>query len=181
MIFLGAGYYISRPPKDYNDKEVFNETQSSTENNNNSESKIITAYINGEIKNPGVYKMKQNSRIQDLIKKAGGITDGANVLKLNLAKKLKDEDYIYVEKKTNGQTDIPNQSSESSMDSEKVNINTASKEELKKVPGIGDTTAQKIIDYREKNGEFKTIQDLKKIGRIGDKTIEKMKDKIDVN
>jgi competence protein ComEA len=130
--------------------------------------------------------MKSDSRIQDLVKAAGGSTESANTLKLNLAKKLKDEDYIYVEKKTNTPSDLQVQSSTgsstgSSSDNQKININSASKEELKKIPGIGDITAQKIIDYREENGGFKTIQDLKKVGRIGDKTLEKIKDKIDVS
>lgn len=130
--------------------------------------------------------MKSDSRIQDLVKAAGGLTENANTLKLNLAKKLKDEDYIYVEKKTNTPSDLQVQSSTgsstgSSSDNQKININSASKEELKKIPGIGDITAQKIIDYREENGGFKTIQDLKKVDRIGDKTLEKIKDKIDVS
>lgn len=184
-IFLTVGYFISKPVKEVNTKEVFNEA-STDKSVSNAESKTITAYINGEVKNPGVYKMKSNSRIQDLIKAAGGTTENANTLKLNLAKKLKDEDYIYVENKTNSSKNLPTQSfagnsTGNSGDNQKVNINSASKEELKKVPGIGDVTAQKIIDYREKNGGFKTIQDLKKVGRIGDKTLEKIKDKIDVS
>ncbi len=59
-------------------------------------------------------------------------------------------------------------------------MNTASKEELKTIPGIGDVTAQKILDYREKQGTFKNFEDLKAIGRIGDKTIEKIKEKAEI-
>ncbi|MDP4179005.1 MAG: helix-hairpin-helix domain-containing protein, partial [Bacillota bacterium] len=61
----------------------------------------------------------------------------------------------------------------------KVDINTATKEELDKVSGIGPVTADKIVQYREKNGNYKTIDDLKKIGGIGDKTLEKFKDKLE--
>lgn len=181
IIFLVIGYIMSKPSKYTDAKEVFSET-TTIESKENKESKDITVYINGEVKNPGVYKLKDNSRVEDLIKASGGFTEGANQYKLNLAKKLKDEDYLYVEKqiedKNNGAA-ISNSNSSISQDG-KVNINRASKEELKTIPGIGDVTAQKIIDYREKNGEFASIEDLKKVGRIGDKTLEKLKDKIDI-
>jgi competence protein ComEA len=62
----------------------------------------------------------------------------------------------------------------------KVNINIASMEELDKLPGVGPVTAQKILDYREKNGEFNSIEDLKNIQGIGDKTLDKFRDNIDI-
>jgi competence protein ComEA len=177
IIFLGIGYYISKPSKELNTKEVFNEATSVE----NKDTKEITVYINGEVKNPGVYKLKSDSRLEDLVKLSGGFMESADKSKLNLAKKLKDEDYIYVDKKIEG---IPsasvNRTVSASTQGGKVDINTASKEELKSIPGIGDVTAQKIIDYREKNGRFSSIEDLKKVGRIGDKTLEKIKEKVDV-
>ena len=160
-------------------KEVFSETSSIE----SKDTKDITAYINGEVKNPGVYKVKNESRVEDLVKISGGFTENADKYKLNLAKKLRDEDYIYVDKKNDVKTGIAapqNSVSNGVGQNGKVNINTASKEELKTISGIGDVTAQKIIDYREKNGGFSTIEDLKKVGRLGDKTLEKIKDKIDV-
>lgn len=180
-IFLGAGYYISKPSKEFNSKEVFNETTSVE----SKENKEITVYINGEVKNPGVYKIKNDSRIEELVKMSGGFTESADRFKLNLAKKLRDEDYIYVDKKVEGQVNAVSNSTQSSAGTSsaqggKININSASKEELKTIPGIGDVTAQKIIEYREKNGNFSTVEDLKKIDRIGEKTLDKMKDKIDV-
>lgn len=180
-IFLGVGYYISKPSKEFNSKEVFNETTSIESKDN----KEITVYINGEVKNPGVYKIKNDSRIEELVKMSGGFTEGADRFKLNLAKKLRDEDYIYVDKKVESQANAVSNSAQSSAGNSsaqggKININSASKEQLKTIPGIGDVTAQKIIDYREKNGSFSTIEDLKKIDRMGEKTLDKIKDKIDV-
>ncbi|MBI6871690.1 helix-hairpin-helix domain-containing protein [Clostridium aciditolerans] len=180
-IFLGVGYYISKPSKELNSKEVFNETTSIESKDN----KEITVYINGEVKNPGVYKIKNDSRIEELVKMSGGFTESADRFKLNLAKKLRDEDYIYVDKKVEGQANAISNSTQSSAGTSsaqggKININSASKEELKTIPGIGDVTAQKIIEYREKNGNFSTVEDLKKIDRIGEKTLDKMKDKMDV-
>ncbi|WML35676.1 helix-hairpin-helix domain-containing protein [Clostridium sp. OS1-26] len=181
VIFLGVGYYISKPAKEFNSKEVFNEA-TSVESKDNKE---ITVYINGEVENPGVYKIKNDSRIEELVKMSGGFTDSADKFKLNLAKKLRDEDYIYVDKKVEGQANAVSNSVQSSavtssVQGGKININSASKEQLKTIPGIGDVTAQKIIDYREKNGNFSTVEDLKKIDRMGEKTLDKIKDKIDV-
>ncbi|AKA72110.1 helix-hairpin-helix domain-containing protein [Clostridium scatologenes] len=177
-IFLITGYILSRPSKDLNTKEVFNDATVVESKDN----KDMTIYINGEVKKPGVYKLKSGSRVQDLLNSAGGFNETADKTKLNLAKKLKDEDYIYVDKQNDKN---PSASSGSNANSNvasdgKVNINTATKEQLKTVSGIGDVTAQKIIDYREKNGSFNSIEDLKKVGRIGDKSLEKIKDKIEV-
>lgn len=177
-IFLITGYILSRPSKDLNAKEVFNDATVVESKDN----KDMTIYINGEVKKPGVYKLKSGSRVQDLLNSAGGFNETADKTKLNLAKKLKDEDYIYVDKQNDKNPSASSGSNENSNAASdgKVNINTATKEQLKTVSGIGDVTAQKIIDYREKNGSFNSIEDLKKVGRIGDKSLEKIKDKIEV-
>ncbi|MFL0195790.1 helix-hairpin-helix domain-containing protein [Clostridium sp. WILCCON 0269] len=185
-VFLIAGYINSRTASSTssNKEDIFKEQSNIEKAENTAEGALgdITVYINGEVKNPGVYKLKQDSRIEDLVKACGGFTNEANSYKLNLAKKLKDEDYIYVDKKLENK----DQGSENSQEQNgigvegKININSATKEELKTIPGIGDVTAQKIIDYREQNGDFSSMEDLKQIDRIGDKTLEKIKDKADV-
>ncbi|AGY77044.1 helix-hairpin-helix domain-containing protein [Clostridium autoethanogenum] len=186
-LFLIIGYVNSRPSSNtaVKSEEVFKDQDNTGEASKSKSDKGITVYVNGEVKNPGVYKLKNDSRIQDIVKEAGGFTAAADTSKLNLAKKLKDEDYIYVDKKgENGANKVESGGKGGSgggvEQDGKVNINKASKEELKTISGVGDVTAQKIIDYREKNGKFSSIEDLKKVGRIGDKTIEKIKDKIDV-
>ncbi|WP_209702211.1 helix-hairpin-helix domain-containing protein [Clostridium algifaecis] len=185
MVFLIVGYFNSRPVSSKNSEDVFKQKSYDVENKSNNKNSgksegNITVYINGEVKKPGVYVLKNDSRIEDLVKTSGGFLDDADTYKLNLAKKLKDEDYISVDKKQNSGSNVPQNSSSGISQDGKVNINKASKEELKEIPGVGDVTAQKIIDYREKNGEFSSIEDIKKVGRIGDKTFEKIKDKIDV-
>ncbi|APM38269.1 helix-hairpin-helix domain-containing protein [Clostridium kluyveri] len=180
--FLIVFYINSKSIDDVsnNKEEIFKE-QSAAGNTTEQSSSDITVYINGEVKNPGVYKLKQDSRVQDLVKACGGFTNEANSYKLNLAKKLKDEDYIYVDKKSDNENlQLQNGLQGETSENAKVNINTATKEELKTIPGIGDVTAQKIIDYREQNGGFSSIEDLKNIDRIGDKTLEKIKDKVDI-
>lgn len=181
-LFLIVFYVNSKPVDDVsnNKEEIFKE-QSTAGNTIEQSSSNITVYINGEVKNPGVYKLKQDSRVQDLVKACGGFTNEANSYKLNLAKKLKDEDYIYVDKKSDNENlQLQNGLQGETSENAKININTATKEELKTIPGIGDVTAQKIIDYREQNGDFSSIEDLKNIDRIGDKTLEKIKDKADI-
>lgn len=181
-LFLIVVYVNSKPIDDVsnNKEEIFRE-QSAAGNTMEQSSSDITVYINGEVKNPGVYKLKQDSRVQDLVKACGGFTNEANSYKLNLAKKLKDEDYIYVDKKSDNENlQLQNGLQGETSENAKININTATKEELKTIPGIGDVTAQKIIDYREQNGGFSSIEDLKNVDRIGDKTLEKIKDKADI-
>ncbi|NEZ45685.1 DNA-binding protein [Clostridium niameyense] len=177
-IFAIVGYFTSRPSKVPKEEDIFVENTKDKVKS----SKQISVYINGEVHKPGVYKLEENDRVEDLINKAGGYTSNADTFKVNLAKKLKDEDYIYVTEKKNSKNSVEDKESNSSSntDEDKININNASKEELKTIPGIGDVTAQKILDYREKNGGFSKIEDLKKIDRIGDKTLEKIKDKVDI-
>lgn len=183
-ICLIVGIIINRPKSHKVDEEdIFVEAPViSTQKTDN---KIITVFINGEVKNPGVFKLKQGSIVDDLVKAAGGLTPEANInTKINFAKKLKDEDYIYIEKKADGMQLNSNSVSavaRSSVNGEgKININIATLEELDKLPGIGPVTAQKIIDYREKNGDFNSIDDLKNIPGLGGKTLDKFKDNIDI-
>ncbi|GLC32222.1 helix-hairpin-helix domain-containing protein [Clostridium omnivorum] len=177
--FLVVGYFISRPKAhNPNENDIFVDSQSVEKQ----DAKLITVCIEGEVKSPGVYKLETGSIVQELVKKAGGFTENADKNpKLNLARKLKDEDFIYIDKK--GETannSLKSSASNASKVEDKVNINTATLDELDKVSGIGPVTAQKIIDYRDKNGYFNTIEDLKKIGGIGDKTINKFRDKVDI-
>lgn len=177
LIFFTAGYFINRTPKNYNDNDIFVEA----DKGENKGEKYITVYINGEVKNPGVYNLKSDSRVNDLIKASGGLSDKADKSRLNLARKLKDEDYIFVDSiMEKAAINDTSGSVNNVKPSGKVNINKATKDELKTIPGIGDVTAQKIIDYREANNGFTRIEDIKKIDRIGEKTFEKIKDKIDV-
>lgn len=142
----------------------------------------IRVHILGEIKNPGVYELDVGMRMEDLVKMAGGYTDRALSDEVNLAMKLEDEMMVRIpslddegarDLNMSGLVDVsPNMSS-------KININTATKDELKTLSGIGDKTADKIISYRE-NNKFKEIEDIKKVSGIGDKIFDDIKDEIRV-
>jgi len=170
LVFINAFYYY----KDKKSNEItIIKSNTAIEEKKDSEIKV---YICGEVKKPGVYTLKDGDRLYKLLQMCGGFTENASKEKLNLAMKLKDEDYIYVPSKLDMQVNQPLDNFQQT----KVNINTASLEELKSLPRIGDALAQRIIEYRQKNGPFKRIEDIKNVSGIGDKMFENIKDKITV-
>lgn len=141
---------------------------------NESEGKV---YITGEIANPGVYNIKSGDRIEDIIKYAGGITDEAALEYVNLAEIVVDEQHIIIP----SISDIENNEYlTSNFDDGKININKASEDELMEITGVGEVTAENIVEYREENGDFLSIEDIKNVSGVGEKTFEKMEDEIKV-
>ena len=138
----------------------------------------IAVYIAGEVKKPGVYYIEENTRLDDLIKECGGFTDNADISELNLAEKLNDSDKIEVPKIT--KEDVEDEESNDVSESDLVNINTASVDELKTLKGIGDTLANNIIEYR-KNNKFSSIEDILNVNGIGKSKFEAIKEYICVN
>lgn len=139
----------------------------------------IGVYISGEVKNTGVYYLKKDSRITDLINICGGLTEEADVSKINPAQKLNDSDKIIIPKKEeNLNTESIEDTNESDINvQEKININTATKDELTSLNGIGEATANKIINYRNKN-KFKEIEDIMNVPGIGEAKFNNIKDYI---
>lgn len=140
-----------------------NEINYQRETKNDKENKI-TVHVAGCVENEGVYQMKENSRVEDAIQQAGGLTSDANTKSINLAQKIQDGQKIYIPSVIEKETTIEFSTAESQED-EKVNINQATQTELETLPGIGPSTALKIIDYRKENGWFKTVEDLKNVPR----------------
>lgn len=136
---------------------------------------IIKVHITGEVANTGLIELEAGSRIYDAIEKCGGTTDMADVSKVNLAYILSDGEKIYIPS-INDDDDV--EYIVSSDSSSKININTATAEQLETLNGIGETTAEAIISYREENGNFSTIEDIKNVSGIGDSKFEKIKDYI---
>ena len=154
----------------------------------------IVVHITGAVKKEGVIYLKKGARIVDAIKEAGGETKEADLSQVNLAYELQDGQKIYIPNKnekvsqyiisTNGETidsngaNTGNESTSTSKEGAKVNINTATQNELDGLPGIGPALAQRIIDFREENGNFKSIEDIQNVKGIGDSKFEEIKDKI---
>ena len=141
--------------------------------------KEIFVDIKGAVKHPGLYKAKPNQRLAYIIQQAGGLENNADVSKLNYAHKLSDQIMIYVPKQGENYTGdvIIELQSEDTM---KINLNTATKEQLTQLNGIGDKKAELIISYRDEHGKFKTIDELKNVSGIGDKTFAAISDKLTV-
>ncbi len=144
----------------------------------------IKVYVTGEVNSPGVIELEEGARIEDAIQKAGGIKPEANLKEINLASEIEDGEKIYVpnlvEQVEETTLSSESEANTSSKSDGKVNINKASVSELTSIPGVGASTAQKIITYREENGKFKTIEDIKNVSGIGDSKYNSMKDFISV-
>lgn len=142
----------------------------------------VYVYVCGAVEHPGVYQADEGSRLCVLIEMAGGFTQEADRSSLNLARSVTDGEQITVytvEETARGMTPVSENGAVPS-DSGLVNINTAPLSELTRVSGIGESRAQAIIDYREKNGSFRSIEEIKKVDGIKDGLFSKIKDYITV-
>ena len=140
---------------------------------------VIFVDIKGEVKKPGVYQMKVGDRVKDALDAAGGLTAEADSQKVNLAQRVEDQMVIVVPKVGEEAEAIPaGVTSKEASKEGKVNINTATVEELKTLKGVGEKKAEAIIEYRKKNGSFKTKEDLMKVRGIGKKLFESFEERI---
>ena len=132
--------------------------------------------IDGAIKNPGVYKVSEGTRLFQVIELAGGLKENASTESLNRAETLYDGQKITIySTDTQNYEESPNDTKNG-----RVNINTADSITLQTIPGIGPSKAERIIDYRNTEGKFKKIEDIKNVTGIGDATFENIKDYITV-
>lgn len=129
--------------------------------------------IKGEVLLPGVYVVKSNYLIKDVIDLAGGLSSKADISKINLAQNVMNNQMIIIPSKINNEENKTNNSN-------LVNINTATLSELMTLSGIGKTKAQNIIAYRESKSLFKTIEDIKQVSGIGNEIYNQIKDYITV-
>ncbi|XJZ26291.1 helix-hairpin-helix domain-containing protein [Bacillota bacterium Lsc_1132] len=153
---------------------------------------IMIVDVKGAIKKPGVYQVSEKERVNDVILRAGGLTEEADSSQVNFAAKVQDEMVIYVPAKGEVQPAPPQTSAVAASSPQpgntksgvtgkgKVNLNKADASELETLPGVGPAKAAAILDFRKQNGSFQSPDDLKKISGIGDKTFEKLKDLITV-
>ena len=197
IITLGVAYYtyIMKTNDEFNVEEQSLEVEKDTEEENNEvkegKSKIII-HVSGAVVNEGIVELEEKARVADAIEAAGGVTEDAYMRDINLASLLEDGMKVYIptkeevmQKEENsdyiiGSNNIIENNNVESKKSGKVNINTATKEELDTLPGVGELTANKIISYREENGKFKSIEEIKEVSGIGDSKFEQIKDLIEI-
>lgn len=193
-IYLNDFLYFNTET-DFNTNELIDNSSKDISSNNlnldKSETNLIIVYVCGAVKENKVVTLEENSRICDAIDAVGGLQDNADLTNINLAYILEDGEKIYIPKKgevvdaeSSASSSSQNSSfinySSSSLKNNKININKASQTELETIPGVGPSTALKIINYREKNGKFNSIEDIKNVAGIGDAKYNKMKDYISV-
>ena len=181
LIIGGLFYFNQNKTEDYSGvsfSNISNETNNKVEKAENRHDEKIFVDVKGAVKHPGVFETTKDKRVKDLIEEAGGLLDDADTSTLNLSQKVKDQMVIYVLKHGEKPKQISDSSSSSNTDV--ININTANKEQLMKISGVGKTKAEAIIAHREKNGDFKKKEDITKVRGIGKSTFEKIKDKIEV-
>ena len=160
-------------------------SQSKTEGSEKGESKV-TVDVKGAVANPGVYTLKASARVTDAIKAAGGMTEDADAKSVNLAASLSDEEVVYVATKNenlsvlgqSGTGQVSDKGGQTSAKDGKINLNTATSEELQTISGIGAKRAEDIIAYRESHGGFQSVDDLKNVSGIGDKTLDKIRESL---
>lgn len=158
----------------------------SEEKKHSSEESNILVDLKGAVQQEGVYKLRANSRVRDVIELAGGLTQEADRHAVNFAEKLVDEQVVYVAKQGEDISVLPNASSAGKANAEmsnstKVNINKANLEELQRISGIGVKRAQDILETRDSLGGFKTLDDLRQVSGIGEKTLEKLKHELSLD
>lgn len=190
---VGFIFLQSREPtKELTAAQLLAQTSSTTTSSHKEgqvqSSKTIVVDIKGQVHKPGVYEIAADSRLNELVKIAGGLTAEANDRELNQAIVLQDQQMIYVPHKE--ETVSPNASAAvtagaqsgnaPSAAGELNNINTADLGELQQLSGIGEKKAQAIIQYREENGGFKNIDELTEVSGIGEKTLEKLKSSVTI-
>jgi competence protein ComEA len=143
----------------------------------------IVVYIIGAVHEPGVIRIKEGSRMYEVVEAAGGATDDANIELVNLASIVKDEQKViipYIESGDNINMAMERINSLMSNNKGLVNINTATQTELQSLTGIGESTAMKIINYRNQNGYFENVEELMNVSGIGKSKFNAIKNDITV-
>lgn len=151
--------------------------------------KMISVYVCGQVATPDVYEVLESARVKEAVDLAGGFTKDAAKEAVNLARFVVDGEQIYIPSKeevADGFESVEQSGSEkqnqgvTNTDSSRININTASKEALMTLPGIGEAKAESILEFRETQGAFQSIEDLMKITGIKEGVFSKIKDFITV-
>ncbi len=188
IILVGWKIYDSSNLETEEESQIIdsNTQESKTED----EEELVIVHVTGEVKKPGVVRVKEGSRVEDIVKAAGGLTENADISNINLAYVVEDGTKIRIpstddEKQEEYITQsigegIIMQEENNNSNNTIININTANETELEELPGIGASIAGRIIEYRNKNGKFKSIEDIKNVTGIGDSKFEKIKDLIKI-
>ena len=160
-----VGEYLEETSENVLDEEIMDEDYE------------IMVHVSGEVFRPGLVTLAYGDRVIDAVNLSGGLKNDADLDRINLAKKIQDEEKIYIPRI--GEENIQIGDSISGVDG-KININSCNKSDIETLPGIGDITSDKILEYRE-NNSFKRIEDIMNVSGIGEKKFESIKELIIAN
>ena len=196
IVGLGIMYFIYNKvgtPSSEIEEDILVQNNSAESNGVSTEEEIgqIIVHITGAVKQPGIVKLEEGSRMEDAIEKAGGLTEDADISNVNLAYVLEDGIKIKIPSNLDIEGDEENiitddigeniaqdTDTTTSTSEKQININKATETELETLPGIGAELASRIVEYRNQNGKFSSSEDIKNVSGIGDSKFEKLKDLI---
>ena len=136
--------------------------------------KFLVIDVSGKVKNPDVYELPQGSRVIDAIKAAGGVGKGGDPSGVNMARLLEDGEQIFIESSSSSSRSVSSPSRGTR--GGKVNLNRANLSELDGLPGVGPVLAARIVEWRSKNGNFKSVDELRRVSGIGDAKFNELKE-----
>ena len=164
---------------------IVTEVGQNEQQNADGKNKNVIVHIMGEVNNPGIVELPEGSRLKDVIEMAGGLTEQANILKVNLAYIVQDGQKIIIPNLNEKSTEIAviDDSENFIADNPttsggKININTATQSELESITGVGPSMASKILQYRKEHGKFKNVEEIKNVSGIGNAKYESIKTEI---
>ena len=140
---------------------------------------ILVVHVVGEVRRPGLYRLRDGARIADAVRRAGGASRGANLAALNLAAPLVDGIQVLVPSRAvpvAGDPSTGASGERAQVPALAVSLSSATVDELDELPGVGPITAQKIVDYRAEHGPFASVDDLDAVPGIGPTRIEQLRD-----
>ena len=194
LIAIGVVYYIynsvEKKQMNFEENILVEKNNKTSEERKEEDEELIVIHITGSVITPGIVRLKQGSRIEDAIQAAGGLTEDADISKINLAYILEDGTKLRIPSnldidgienenfltKDSGENML--EVNEENKTSSTININKATQADFETLPGIGPSLASKIISYRDKNGKFEKLEDIKNVNGIGDSKYENIKDYI---
>ena len=194
---LGLSFFLSRPAPA--EEGTLRKVDAVEERRQKKEPDGLCVYVSGAVQAPGLYRIPPGERFDYAIRKAGGVTEDADIDRVNLAKKCRDGSHVNVpflsaakrrkkaammkEGQSAGKTALPDERESGTGETGKgagpVNVNTASVEELKTLPGVGDALALRIVQTRQQ-GAFRSIADLERVRGIGPALLKRLRNRVEV-
>lgn len=188
---LVIGWWLKQPatPAVTNGGDGAFSATSSQEGTTSTVSGKVCVDVKGAVKHPGIYRLAQGARVNEAVAAAGGQQESADMKQVNLAKQLADQQVVYIPAQgeqvpsamgATTATSAVGRAETGGQDQQIINLNTATKEQLCQITGVGDKKADNILQYRQQHGQFKSVDELREVDGFGDKTVEKVKDQLAV-